>query len=248
MGVPSRGVRAAMWCASAPARGSASRLPWAGRRGWTRRCGGSVAAERRVDRAAIGVGAAGPRARGTPAHLPRANQLGARDAPPPSGRRSVGWRCRGRAGARCRDGRGSGPPAAPRAAMASASVGPLWPGAAGNHPRRLVHHHQVLVLEDHLERHGAPPPPHPPPGPQSRSRPARALHDLGRVRPSTSTAPCSRSRWAAARDPTRRSAASTVSSRLGVLFSRSQLDPHPGCPPPGTAAPPPPRRSTRRPG
>ena len=83
-----------------------------------------VAAERRVDRPALGVAGGPPRARGTRADLARADHapqravrlLGARR--PPSGPR-----CRGRAGARCRARSGSGPPAA-------------LPGAPGRASRR----------------------------------------------------------------------------------------------------------------
>ena len=184
--------------------------------------------------------APGTRARSRAARIMLLQRRGAprRTWPPPAAPT-----CRGRAGGRSRGARGSRRPP-PARASAWASVPVRARRRMHHHARRLVDHHQVLVLEHDLERHASPRvrARRLAARPRPRRSPAASRWLFGRGRPSTVTAPGSISRWAAARDAdravrppgTRRAArprpprAAVSSSRLVALPLRHVQEPeHP---------------------
>ena len=161
-----------------------------------------VAAERRVDRAALGVRMTRDE-REVLAPAPRGpgSSAAARGAPPRSGRPASGRRCPGRAGGRCPPRSGSGPPAAvPPERLGERPRGVPRAGV-DDHPGGLVDHEQVLVLVDDLEgrrRRLAASRPAPPR--RSTRSPGWTRWLFGRGRPSTVTRPSSTRRAAAARE------------------------------------------------
>ena len=166
----------------------------------------AVAADRRVDRPAAATAASRRRARGTRGSArAAARAAAAARTPPASARRRAGRTCRGRGGGRC-PGRSSSPPVGAgggerlRRACRRRDRAPgarrrrrACPRRGGARPSYAIARSGSATAVLGSRR----------PAARSRSPPRpRACGSCRAARPSTSTAPASRSRSAAAREPT----------------------------------------------